>query len=465
MGVIMNRKLLGALLGVFSICGVLSCSDKMPTEPGLSADDASADANRVIASASVTLDRTSIDVGQTTRAHAVLLDGRNRPVYRTVAWSSANPRVASVSTSGVVTALAAGSTSIIGAVGRRTASATLTVTRVSGTGASSVASVKVTLASPSIAGGQTTQASATVYDSSNNVLADRTVTWSSSNPGVATVSSTGAVTAVAAGTSQIVGTSEGKSGSAPVTVTSAQPPPPPPSSDGSAEPVGMTVVSDRGFNAFNEPGWNDEFSSPDGGGMSIISDATAPKSPNNVLRATYPTRFTSAGTGPGGSDFGLRTRPRTLYVSFWGRVSDNWYGHDSGVNKQFYAYANGSPVMYFSAGCQYNGPITPYIALQSTASYGDADLMPNLVPGARITRGKWYHIEVVLVGNTAGTRDGSVDWWLDGVHIGSYSVQWLSGAATWNLFHYTTIWGGVGGPRVPATQYMDWDHVYLSGKS
>ena len=226
----------------------------------------------------------------------------------------------------------------------------------------------------------------------------------------------------------------------------------------------MTVLSNRAFNALDEAGWSDQ-NGGSGGGLSIFQDASAPKSPSTVLRATFPAGYTSAGDGPGGSDFGLPSRPRTLYVSFWGRVSDNWYGHDSGVNKQFYAYANGSPVMYFSAGCQYNGPITPYMALQSTASYGDADLMPNLVPSARITRGKWYHIEVVLVGNTAGTRNGSVDWWLDGVHIGSYSVQWLSGAATWNLFHYTSIWGGVGGPRVPATQYMDWDHVYLSGKS
>jgi uncharacterized protein YjdB len=67
--------------------------------------------------------------------------------------------------------------------------------------------------------GQTTQLAATLKDASGNVLSGRAVTWSSSNAGVATVSSSGLVTGVAAGPTTITATSEGKSGTAAVTIS------------------------------------------------------------------------------------------------------------------------------------------------------------------------------------------------------------------------------------------------------
>jgi hypothetical protein len=222
----------------------------------------------------------------------------------------------------------------------------------------------------------------------------------------------------------------------------------------------MTLISERLFNGPNEAGWQDDFTSD----MVFTADATAPKSPSGILRATFPTGYSSAGIGPGGSDLQLGS-PRTLYVSYWAKFSSKWYGHDSGVNKQFYAHANGVPNVVMTARCVYNGPITPDFGLQDMAVGGTYDISPNLVPTARITRGQWFHIEVVLVGNTANTSDGSIDWWLDGVHIGSYSnMRFNNAAAGWDLLHYTTIWGGVGGPNVPATQTEDYDHYYISGK-
>lgn len=69
--------------------------------------------------------------------------------------------------------------------------------------------------------GETRQFVATRVDAYGNAITDRPVTWSSTNPAVATVNAqTGMVTAVAAGTTDIRATSEGKSASAPVTVAS-----------------------------------------------------------------------------------------------------------------------------------------------------------------------------------------------------------------------------------------------------
>jgi hypothetical protein len=56
-------------------------------------------------------------------------------------------------------------------------------------------------------------------DSAGNVLSGRVVTWATSAAGVTTVSSGGLVTAVAVGTATITATSEGKSGTAAITVT------------------------------------------------------------------------------------------------------------------------------------------------------------------------------------------------------------------------------------------------------
>ena len=67
--------------------------------------------------------------------------------------------------------------------------------------------------------GQTTQLAVTLRDGAGIVLNGRTVSWSSSNPAAAAVSSQGLVTAVAKGSATITATSEGKTGSADVTTT------------------------------------------------------------------------------------------------------------------------------------------------------------------------------------------------------------------------------------------------------
>ncbi len=85
----------------------------------------------------------------------------------------------------------------------------------------SVALVTVTPGTAALMVGDTVRLVATVRDSGANSLTDRVVTWTSSNPLVATVSVTGLVSAVGADppAAAITATSEGVSGSAVVTVT------------------------------------------------------------------------------------------------------------------------------------------------------------------------------------------------------------------------------------------------------
>ena len=81
-----------------------------------------------------------------------------------------------------------------------------------------VATVVVDPPTANLLAPQTQALTATTKDASGNILAGRTVTWSTSAEAVASVSSTGLVTAAGAGTATVTATSEGKTGTAVITV-------------------------------------------------------------------------------------------------------------------------------------------------------------------------------------------------------------------------------------------------------
>jgi uncharacterized protein YjdB len=179
-----------------------------------------------VANVSVTLSPSSLVVGQTANATATLRDaGGNDLTGRAVAWSSSNAGVASVNSSGVVTALSAGSTNIVATSEGQNGLAALTVSAPPPPAPVPVASVSVSPTAPSLTVGGTIQLSATTRDANGNVLTGRTVTWTSSNAGIASVNSSGLVTAVSAGSASISAFSEGQTGSSTVTVTAPAPVP------------------------------------------------------------------------------------------------------------------------------------------------------------------------------------------------------------------------------------------------
>ncbi len=154
-------------------------------------------------------DSVSVAVGKTATLKATI-----SPSYATdkkLTWSSSNTAVATVSSSGVVTAKKVGTVKITCKNSDGSASDTCTVKVVVPT-----TGVKLNITSKELWKGKTVTLTATVSPSN---ATDKSVTWSSSNEKVAKVSSKGVVTAVAGGSCTIKAkTSGGQTASCKITV-------------------------------------------------------------------------------------------------------------------------------------------------------------------------------------------------------------------------------------------------------
>ena len=162
---------------------------------------------------SITPATATIYIGGSTTLTAVMRDASGTTVPTTFVWFSGNTSIATVDANGVVTGIGAGEVTITASADGKSTSAQVTVVRVP------VANVSISPTSLSLQAGATGQLTATCRDSVGGVLAGRTVTWSSNATSVATVNAVGLVTGVAAGSSQVTATCEGKSAAMTVTVT------------------------------------------------------------------------------------------------------------------------------------------------------------------------------------------------------------------------------------------------------
>src|SRR6266702_5461975 len=169
-----------------------------------------------VASVDVSPPSATVLVGSTVQLTATPKDAAGNPLSgRVVTWQTSNATIATVDANGLVTAKVAGGPVTITATSEgKNGTAAVTVTPVP------VASVDVTPGAPSVQLNATVQLTATPRDVNGNALTGRTVTWQTSDAGVATVDVNGLVTAKAGGGPvTITATSEGKNGTAAITVT------------------------------------------------------------------------------------------------------------------------------------------------------------------------------------------------------------------------------------------------------
>ena len=157
---------------------------------------------------SISPSSATINIGSTKALTATIKP--SNATTKTIAWSSNNTNVATVSASGVVTGKKAGTAKITAKTANgKTATATITVNNIN------VTSVKLNRTSATITKGKSVALTATIAPSNATI---KTITWTTSNANVATVSG-GKVTGKAPGVVTITAKSHnGKTATAKITV-------------------------------------------------------------------------------------------------------------------------------------------------------------------------------------------------------------------------------------------------------
>ena len=201
---LLQTGICAALLGLLLSCGGSSHS------------------GATLQSIEITPSAASAAAGTTSQltATGIYSDGGHRDLTYDAAWSSSNSAVANVNAGGVASAAAPGTTTISAKFQGLSGSGTLTVT------AATLVSLEVTPALPSISKGRTLQFVATgIFSDNSTQNLTGEVTWSSSNAGLASIStssgSNGLATAAGVGNVTISAASGSITGSTTLTVTGA----------------------------------------------------------------------------------------------------------------------------------------------------------------------------------------------------------------------------------------------------
>jgi uncharacterized protein YjdB len=156
--------------------------------------------------------------GQTTQFVANTWDAAGKEFSaHVVIWSSRDPSIATISTSGLTQGMALGRDTIAAEVDGKTATAVVTVL------SQRVDAIIVTPDSTQVSPGGTAQL-LVILRQGNHELSGGPATWYTSNPGVATVSASGLVTGVGDGQDTVTAVFPGAQALAVITVSGAPPP-------------------------------------------------------------------------------------------------------------------------------------------------------------------------------------------------------------------------------------------------
>ena len=154
--------------------------------------------NRVV----VAPDTATFAAATTKQLTATPFDSAGNTLFdRAVSWSVSDASVATVSAAGLVNGIKAGSVVVTATIEGKTGQARLTLTQ------AAVASIEVSPSSNRIDEGNTFRLTAIARDANGRVIAGPRLNWRSSAPAIATVDTTGLVTGLTQGYTNIIVTS------------------------------------------------------------------------------------------------------------------------------------------------------------------------------------------------------------------------------------------------------------------
>ena len=320
-----------------------------------------------------------------------------------------------------------------------------------------VATVAVSPASASIGVAGTQQLTATLRDAGGNVLTGRTVTWASTNTLVATVSGSGLVSGLLAGSVTITATSEGQNGPATITVTALPPPPPPPPPPGwTHEPSGFTVIEDNGWESGLLGNWTLYYQTAD----KPITVEPITDSPIGEAKA-FQIGYLAGLVGGGGTEARFEIpaayQRNEIFVGYWVQVNPQWQGHNSGINKMIFlddgAAAGTFSAMWYEMFGSGSSPLDLYVVNQSGSGPGGFHENVNQI---EFTRGVWHKVEIYQHQGSPGI----VRVWVDDVLAVDRSDVYTN-AAPLDAVAISGIWGGVGDVKLQF-DYMRFDRIHIS---
>jgi uncharacterized protein YjdB len=180
---------------------------------GGSSSMGSSSTTKILSSIATSPATADLAVGATQQftAQATYNDGSTADVTSSATWTDANAKVATITSSGMATGVAAGSTTVTAAMGAISGTATLTIAAPVKT----LASIAVSPATATIAAGATQQFTATAtYSDGSTANVTTSASWVSSKPAVASISAAGLATALTTGSTTVTATVSGISSNA-----------------------------------------------------------------------------------------------------------------------------------------------------------------------------------------------------------------------------------------------------------
>ncbi len=433
-----------------------ACVDRGdPTDP-------STPTSSSISAVAVKLPAPSLEVGMVENAVATPTSASGEAISGvTVKWLSSDNSILTVSGNGVVSARKMGTAWLYATNGPVAGRVSVDVTD------SVPAVVHVSPRSAAVPVGSNVQLTTTIATSTGRALHDHATLWTSGDTHLATVSATGLVTAVSAGSVRIIATASDVADTSVVTVSTVAAPPPVVTNPTSHEPTTMATLQD--WDGHSLGAWIPT-STPT---QQFVWDASLQ---NTVMQMQYgpvvePARSTY-GVGHLYLPLHARAPLHSVYLRAQIKLSANWVQNPSNVLKLFEVfsgrtwaipgiYGYGSHLRFMVANDEPQDHNYPGCFIGQQAP----DCKVVTPPPDNFTRGEWHTIEVLLVSSTPGLNNGRVKTWLDGKPQTDVSdVMWAPVGTdnSFRQFDLNPLWGGLGG-TISVPQFLSVGQIHLSG--
>ncbi|MEX2531206.1 MAG: Ig-like domain-containing protein [Gemmatimonadota bacterium] len=449
-------------------------------------DSLAPDAVKSVTVSPSTVDFVALEEEATLIAQALDADG-NLVSGASFLWQSSDSEVVTVNSAGTLVARGIG-TALVVVTAACCDAATADTVSVHVT--QEVTGVQVEPGSLTLEEGNTRQLSAVARDSNGFEVAGATFSWSSSDTGVASVSSGGVLQAKTQGSASVTARVNEVGGASAVTVQGAGEG----SSGGTSadrpnEPEGFSPWLDHDFSCV--PGTEctvasgtGHFSSHGpGGNYSIIQDPSFPGTGQDVLRIRYPQGLPD-GSSPGrffGHDkaggASVSTALAEWYVALWVKLDGPgwevppnelklWY---NGLGDRSRASRGGK--VSLAHGGNTNSVTDAFGRLRVSTRANDSSVAENFTSSsADFTVGEWHLVEFYGKASTPGKSDGAVRIYLNGKQVLSQSNIQNQDEPGWDVgffeFHWSPVWGGSCGDGCPKLRddTIRLGSLYVSGK-